>query len=54
MIGMPFSFNALWFRVPPSQLLEQRAVAGSVGQALLPVLPEYTTRQGDRQECLSH
>jgi len=30
MIGMPFSFNALWFRVPPSQLLEQRAVAGSV------------------------
>ena len=54
MIGMPFSFNTLWFRVPPFQLLEQCAVAGSVGQALLPVLPEYATRQEDRQECLSY
>jgi hypothetical protein len=54
MIGMPFSFNALWFRVPPCELLEQRAVAGSVGQALLPVLREYATRQADRQECLSY
>jgi hypothetical protein len=51
---MPFSFNTLRFRVPPFQLLEQRAVAGSVGQALLPVLPEYATRQEDRQECLSY
>jgi hypothetical protein len=54
MIGMSFCFDALWFRVPPSQLLEQRAVAGSVGQALLPILHEYATWQGDRQECLSH